>query len=82
LVALSARSAGREPLLVPLAPREALARLRHSQPYAASQPGWQTFVQRIRSVPSFELRRGRHPSESAAVLAELLAAPAELADGG
>ncbi|MFZ0499976.1 MAG: hypothetical protein WAM52_12645, partial [Steroidobacteraceae bacterium] len=44
LVALSARSAGREPMLVPLAPGAALAQLRRSQPYAASQPGWQTFT--------------------------------------
>ncbi len=81
LVSLAARSAGAEPLLVPLAPREALARLQHSQPYAASHPGWPTFTERMRSVPSFELRRGRHPAESAAVLAELLAALAELSDG-
>jgi hypothetical protein len=81
LVALSSRGAGGEPLLVPLAPAEALARLRRSQPYAASQPGWPAFVQRMRGVPSFELRRGAHPQESAVVLAELLAALAELSDG-
>ncbi len=77
LVALTARSAGADPLLVPLAPREARGRLQHSQPYAASQPGWLAFAQRMRGVPSFELHRGSHPQESAAVLAELLTALAE-----
>jgi hypothetical protein len=81
LVALSSRAAGGEPLLVPLTPGEALARLRRSQPYAASQPGWSVFAERMRGVPSFELRRGVHPKESAVVLAELLAALAELSHG-
>jgi hypothetical protein len=74
LVALSARPAGREPLLAPITPGEALARLRASQPYAASQPGWRAFVQRMRTVPAFELRRGRHPRESVAALEDLLRA--------
>lgn len=81
LVCLAAREAGNEPLLVPLAPREALARLQRSQPYAASQPGWPAFTRRMRSVPSFELRRGGHPKESAVALAELLAARGELSAG-
>jgi hypothetical protein len=72
LVALSAGSAGKESLLVPIAPREALARLRASQPYAASQPGWRSFAQRMRALPAFELRRGRHPRESVAALEGLL----------
>ncbi|HVS75394.1 MAG TPA: hypothetical protein VHE11_00560 [Steroidobacteraceae bacterium] len=72
LVALSPCSAGREPVLVPIASREALARLRASQPYAASQPGWRRFAQRMRTVPAFELRRGRHPRDSVAALEELL----------
>ncbi|HEX4266971.1 MAG TPA: hypothetical protein VHY36_03725 [Steroidobacteraceae bacterium] len=80
LVVLAARSAGSSPLLVPLASREARARLQHTQPYAASQPGWQAFAARMRAVPAFELRRGSHPGESALVLAELLTALAELSD--
>lgn len=72
LVVLSARSAGGEPLLKALAPRAALALLEASQPYAAGQPGWRPFAERVRSVPAFELRRGRHPRESAAALAQLL----------
>ena len=72
LVTLSSASAGRESMLVPIAPGEALARLRASQPYAASQPGWRGFEQRMRTVPAFELRRGRHPRESVAALEGLL----------
>lgn len=72
LVVLSARKAGGEPQLVPLARGEALARLRASQPYAASQPGWRILVQRLRTVPAFELRRGGHPRDSAAALRQLL----------
>ena len=59
-------------LLSRLQPRELLRRLRASQPYAASQPGWETLLQRMRAVPAFELRRGRHPRESAQALRELL----------
>ncbi|MFI4908635.1 MAG: serine kinase [Steroidobacterales bacterium] len=72
LVALSARSAGTGRLLLPIAPDEALARLEASQPYAASQPGWGIFTQRMRALPAYELRRGRHPRESAAALEQLL----------
>jgi hypothetical protein len=72
LVALCARRALAGPLLVPIPRSEALARLRASQPYAASQPGWRRFAERMRTVPAFELRRGRHPRESVAALEELL----------
>lgn len=72
LVALCARPAGREPLLGPIAPGEALARLRATQPYAAGQPGWRTFAQRMRAVPAFELRRGQHPRQAAEALEQLL----------
>lgn len=82
MVALTARSAGSEPLLVPLAPGAARVRLQRSQPYAASQPGWRDFAEQMRAVPSFELRRGIHPKESALVLVELLAALAEQAQLG
>jgi len=72
LVALSARHVASEPLLVPMARRAALARLQASQPYAATQPGWRRFVQRMGTVPAFELRRGRHPREAVAALEPLL----------
>ena len=80
LVALSACRGGRESLLQPLGPAAALARLQASQPYAASQPGWRLFARRMRTVPAFELCRGRHPRETVAALGQLLggaAAPGE-----
>jgi len=72
VVDLARRQARGGPLLTRLGPRELLRRLRASQPYAASQPGWGTLVQRIRTVPAFELRRGRHPREAAQALRQLL----------
>ncbi|HEV2270709.1 MAG TPA: hypothetical protein VGR92_14745 [Steroidobacteraceae bacterium] len=72
VVDLTRRLARGGPLLTRLGTRELLQRLRASQPYAASQPGWRTFVQRIRAVPAFELRRGRHPRETAQALRQLL----------
>lgn len=72
VVDLTPRQARGGRLLTPLAPRELLQRLRTSQPYAASRPGWGTFAQRIRTVPAFELRRGRHPRETAEALRQLL----------
>jgi hypothetical protein len=72
VVDLTARQARHGSLLRRLGPRELLRRLRASQPYAASQPGWGTFAQRISAVPGFELRRGGHPRETAAALRQLL----------
>ena len=72
LVALSAGNAGSGPVLVPIGRREALGRLQASQPYAASQPGWRSFMQRIGALPAFELRRGQHPREAVAALEPLL----------
>lgn len=76
MVALSARRSGGGALLAPLAADEALARLEYSQPYAAAQPGWPALLARMRRVPAFELRRGRHPRESATALGDLLRLPA------
>jgi hypothetical protein len=72
VVDLSPRHADGAPLLARLGPRELLRRLRASQPYAASLPGWGAFARRIRAVPAFELRRGRHPHEAAEALRRLL----------
>lgn len=72
LVTLSASRAGSESLLRPIGRGEAVARLRASQPYAAGRPGWRIFAQRMRTVPAFELCRGRHPREAAAALEQLL----------
>lgn len=72
VVELSAKSAGGQALLSPIGPRDLLARLRASQPYAAGQPGWRTFSDRMLGVPAFELRRGRHPQEAVEALRQLL----------
>ncbi len=65
-------SARKKGLLVPLGLAEAAARLRGSQRYAAGQPGWGDFLRRMRQVPAYELRRGRHPREAAEALRGLL----------
>jgi len=72
VVFASAETARNGQLLTPLRPREALARFRASQPYAASQPGWPRFRQRLDTTAAFELRRGAHPAETAEVLQRLL----------
>jgi hypothetical protein len=72
VVDLTARQARDGRLLTRLQPRELLRRLRASQPYGASQPGWGTFARRIGTLPAFELRRGRHPRETAEALRQLL----------
>lgn len=58
--------------LTELGRRELLARLRESQPYAAGLKGWRAFSHAIGRLPAFELRRGRHPGETAAALQRLL----------
>jgi hypothetical protein len=59
-------------LLSPLPVRTLATRLRAEQPYAAHQPGWRPFLSRIARLPVFELRRGGHPREAVAALAQLL----------
>jgi len=73
MVFVSAESARRGRLLIPLRRREALARIQQAQAYAAHQAGWPTFRRRFAAIPVFELRRGCHPSEAADVLQALLA---------
>jgi hypothetical protein len=72
VVFLSRRRAASQPLLRPLpksALREALAR---EQGYAASQPQWKAFGQRLSGIDSYELRRGTHPNQAVEALAALL----------
>jgi hypothetical protein len=71
---LSARPASSGRLLVPIHRTAVLERLAASQRYAAQQPGWKDFSKRVRGLPAYELRRGRHPRESVEALRELLAA--------
>jgi hypothetical protein len=74
LVFAAAETAAGGELLQPLAPDEALARLRLSQPYAAGQPGWGALAAGAASLHAWSLRRGRHPQDGARALRSLLMA--------
>ena len=74
LLFLSARRASSDRLLVPLRRSAVLERLAVSQRYAASQPGWGAFRDRVSALPAYVLRRGAHPQESVEVLRRLLPA--------
>lgn len=71
-VQLSARRAEGRQLLTAIGAGELIERLRASQPYAAGLPGWRAFCRHIRTLPGFELSRGRHPDETVAALRRLL----------
>jgi len=71
-VFLSARKAGAQPLLQPLARSELLQRLAAAQGYAANLPGWATLKRKLAGAGAFELRRGSHPREAAAALRQLM----------
>jgi hypothetical protein len=75
VVFLSSGRAGTAARLVLLPPRELWRRFMAAQPYATRLPGWRAFRQRIGSVQGFELRRGRHPSESVVALNHILEQP-------
>jgi hypothetical protein len=72
VVFLSPRHAGGRPLLAPMRNAQLTRALAASQRYAAKQPGWSVFTQRVRRLPAFELRRGRHPLEAVEALKQLL----------
>lgn len=72
VVFLSAHSAGGRPLLTPLPASGIAGRLAALQPYARGQPEWVQFAKNITRLKAFELRRGRHPSETVAALREVL----------
>jgi hypothetical protein len=59
-------------LLSPVAEDDIAARLHADQPYAATQPGWHRFGQRLMHIGVHELRRGRHPCDSVEALRSLL----------
>jgi hypothetical protein len=68
----SESAAGPDVLLGPVPADEIPARLCADQSYAAGQPGWHSFVQRLTQVGVHLLRRGRHPWESVDALRWLL----------
>jgi hypothetical protein len=74
IVFLSPEAAGNGPLCSPLGSDDARRRLIETQPYAAGQSGWAQFSRRVARLPAYELRRGRHPSESVAALDRILSA--------
>jgi hypothetical protein len=74
VVFLSKRAAKESELLVPLGRNMMLRRLEASQRYAAHQAGWANFRRQIRHVPSYELRRGAHPSAAIDAFERLLTA--------
>ncbi len=78
---VSPAGAGGGPLLVPVKGRELLIHLASTQPYAASHAGWRGFARAVERLPTFELRRGRHPAEAAAALQELLQGMRSRGDG-
>jgi hypothetical protein len=61
-------------MLQPVSRLETAARLAIDQPYAATQPGWPRFLQRLLTLGVHELRRGDHPTASVDALRALLGA--------
>jgi hypothetical protein len=65
-------AAGPDVLLSPVPADEIAARMFADQSYAAGQPGWHRFVERLTQVGVHQLRRGRHPWDSVDALRWLL----------
>jgi hypothetical protein len=59
-------------LLRPLSAQQLLSKVARAQAYALNQPEWPLFAKSIAKLRGFELRRGRHPSESVEALRSLL----------
>lgn len=72
VIFLSSERAGDGSLLTPLRQAELVERLAASQPYAANQPVWSTFLEHISDIRAFELRRGQHPSEGVEALRRVI----------
>jgi hypothetical protein len=72
-VCVSRESANDPDILLSAVPEhEAMAWLADEQPYAAGQPGWHAFAQRLARLGVHRLRRGHHPSASVEALRQLL----------
>jgi hypothetical protein len=72
VVFLSPRRAGARALLAPMRKAQLTQKLAASQRYAAKQPGWSAFIQRVYRLPAFELSRGQHPLQAVEALKALL----------
>lgn len=66
-----------EPQLGRMPADEVAERLRADQPYAAGQPGWDRFVDRLARLGVYRLCRGRHPADAVDALRQLLDADAD-----
>lgn len=75
VVFLCAQSAAEGALLKRLSQAHALPMLIREQAYAANLPPWKVFARSVTRLPFFELRRGRHPSESVAALRDIIGPP-------
>ena len=73
IVFLSARSAGKGPMLRALTREQLVRRVVAEQGYAANGPSWPEFERSLARVDGYELRRGAHPSESTQALRGLIA---------
>ena len=73
VVFLSASRTGAGPLLKAVRKAAARRRLAATQRYAAHQPGWNIFRERVSALPAYQLRRGGHPNEAVAALRGMLA---------
>jgi hypothetical protein len=72
VVFLSPRRAGARALLAPMRKAQLTQKLAANQCYAARQPGWSVFTQRVCRLPAFELSRGQHPLQAVEALKALL----------
>jgi energy-coupling factor transporter ATP-binding protein EcfA2 len=72
VVFLSPQSAAVGALLKPLAKPALLANLADAQAYAANQPHWRLFEQKVAGIGAFLLRRGTHPRDSVEALSAIL----------
>src|SRR3984957_9420318 len=72
VVFLSPRRAGARALLAGMRKTQLAQKLAASQRYAAKQPGWSVFTQRVSRLPAFELSRGHHPLQAVEALKDLL----------
>jgi hypothetical protein len=59
-------------LLSPIPEQGRAARVAANQPYAAGQPGWHDFQERLLGLRFYELRRSEHPRAAVAALRRLL----------
>ncbi len=71
-VFLSPQGAGGYPELTRLSESALRAGLSDSQAYCRALPQWRPFSKKLARLEAFELRRGRHPADTADVLRSLL----------